>query len=266
MIRGVIFDLDGTLIRSQRVLPGVVETLIDLRRRGIPIVLLTNDSQQTPHEWAARLEHMGLRFAVNEIVTAAIVAAHVLEERFPGGKILAMGDAALFHALRARHLHLVEDGASSERADVVLLGADSHFDAHKLEVVCRHIWAGAIFYATNADRMRPVQEGFIPGTGAFVQAISFVTEVEAIVTGKPSLTAANIAIGRLGLPASEVVMVGDAPISDISMGKLAGMATVLVPNDGKTRPDPLALPMEQRPDVALANMSELVSWLERCAS
>ena len=49
-IKGFMFDLDGTLILSDRslggykVLPGAVEVLNELRKRGLPYVVLTNGS------------------------------------------------------------------------------------------------------------------------------------------------------------------------------------------------------------------------------
>lgn len=234
--------------------------LAEVRRRGFSLVLLTNDSQETPSSWGKRLADIGLLCATDEIITAATIAAHVVGERYPKSKVLAVGDRALVDALHARDVYVIDDG-SAEQADVVLVGMDSAFDQAKLQMVCRHIWAGAAFFATNADRRRPVEGGYVAGTGALVQAISFATEVEAVVTGKPSQTAAMFALERLGLSASDVILVGDAPISDISMGKSAGMTTVLTSSDGRTRTDPLSLPAEHRPDMALSNIREILPWL-----
>lgn len=46
MIKGVICDLDGFLVETWKTepLPGVVETLAELRRRGIPIAVATNQA------------------------------------------------------------------------------------------------------------------------------------------------------------------------------------------------------------------------------
>ena len=50
LAEGVMFDLDGTLILSDRqlgqyrLLPGAVELLEELDRRGLPFVALTNGS------------------------------------------------------------------------------------------------------------------------------------------------------------------------------------------------------------------------------
>ena len=60
-IKGFMFDLDGTLLLSDRslggyeVLPGAVEVLAELAAKSIPFVVLTNGSAYPPPEQAKRL-------------------------------------------------------------------------------------------------------------------------------------------------------------------------------------------------------------------
>ena len=64
-IKGFMFDLDGTLLLSDRslggyeVLPGAIAVLERLRERGIPFVVLTNGSAYPPAEQAAKLRGIG---------------------------------------------------------------------------------------------------------------------------------------------------------------------------------------------------------------
>ena len=57
-IEGLMFDLDGTLVLSDRsltgyqVLPGAIEVLAELNARGIPFVALTNGSAYPPAQQA----------------------------------------------------------------------------------------------------------------------------------------------------------------------------------------------------------------------
>ena len=59
-LTGVMFDLDGTLILSDhklgqyRLLPGAVELLEELDRRGLPFVALTNGSAYPAAQQAPR--------------------------------------------------------------------------------------------------------------------------------------------------------------------------------------------------------------------
>src|SRR3569832_563058 len=63
-IRGFMFDLDGTLLLSDRslggyeLLPGAIEVLSGLRERSIPFAVLTNGSAYQPTEQAARLQSL----------------------------------------------------------------------------------------------------------------------------------------------------------------------------------------------------------------
>ena len=60
-LSGFMFDVDGTLLLSDRslggyeLLPGAIETLGELAARGVPYVLLTNGSAYPPAEQAAKL-------------------------------------------------------------------------------------------------------------------------------------------------------------------------------------------------------------------
>ena len=62
-LKGFMFDLDGTLLLSDRslggyeLLPGAAEVLTTLRERAIPFVVLTNGSAYRPSEQAAKLRH-----------------------------------------------------------------------------------------------------------------------------------------------------------------------------------------------------------------
>jgi HAD superfamily hydrolase (TIGR01450 family) len=262
LVKGFVFDIDGTLIRGHRALPGAAELLRELRRRGLALVFLSNDSQETPQMWSRRLGNLGLDLGPSEIITAAILAAEAAATRFPGGKILAVGDAALSDALRSRQLRLLKEG-DAEQADCVVMGMDSTFDQRRLLLVCKQIWGGAFFIATNEDRRRPAENGYVPGTGPMVKAVAWASGVEPLVVGKPSANAALSALEKLGLPAAYVAMVGDQPETDIAMAKALGMMTILASNDGKTRFDPASLPPAQRPDLALAHLMELLAWLDK---
>ena len=65
-LSGFMFDVDGTLLLSDRslggyeALPGAAETLDALAARGVPYVLLTNGSAYPPAEQAGKLRKLGL--------------------------------------------------------------------------------------------------------------------------------------------------------------------------------------------------------------
>lgn len=262
MLKGIVFDIDGTLIRGNQALPGAAQALLELKRRGLLTVCLTNDSQETPEAWAKRLISLGFAIAPNGVITAGSLAAEIAANRFSQGTIFPVGDTALKNALEQKGLTLLGDD-DSQQADAVVMGMDPSFNQHKLKLVCRHIWNGAPWIATNIDRRRPTENGYVPGTGPMVKAVAWATQTEPLVVGKPSEIAANAALQRLGVSADQALMVGDQPEADIAMGKAARMHTALMLGD-KQKPGDLALlPQNQRPDVALDNLMDLLVWLDR---
>ena len=82
--KGFMFDVDGTLVLSDRalsgyeVLPGAVEVLATLQRRAIPFVLLTNGSAYPPAEQARRLRSVGLAVEDEQMLTPSSVAADLM--------------------------------------------------------------------------------------------------------------------------------------------------------------------------------------------
>ena len=79
--QGFMFDLDGTLILSDKslggytLLPGAVELLTELEQRGIPFLALTNGSAYPARQQAPRLRALGLPIPDERLFTPNSVAA-----------------------------------------------------------------------------------------------------------------------------------------------------------------------------------------------
>lgn len=232
-LRGVVFDLDGCLVKGQDAIPGAAKAVERLRASSVAVRYFTNDSSKTPAETARRLERAGISAHPGEVLTSAIVAARCASREHPGGRVLAVGGPALRGALEEAGLRLVED----ESAEVLVVGRDLELSYRKLEVACRAVWGGAVFIATNRDRRVPVADGFVPGTGAIVSAIAWATNRRPKVMGKPSVLAGRAAVESLGLDPAEVVVVGDGLDQDVRMGKAVGTRAVLVLSGASSRED-----------------------------
>src|SRR5579862_8430866 len=83
-LKGLMFDLDGTLLLSDRslgsyeILPGAVELLTELKRRDFPFVVLTNGSAYPPAEQAAKLRGFGLPVEDDCMLTPSSVGAALM--------------------------------------------------------------------------------------------------------------------------------------------------------------------------------------------
>jgi NagD protein len=60
MKHGYLIDMDGVVYRGAELIEGADYFVRQLRQRGIPFLFLTNNSQRTRRDVAARLARMGI--------------------------------------------------------------------------------------------------------------------------------------------------------------------------------------------------------------
>jgi HAD superfamily hydrolase (TIGR01450 family) len=249
-----MFDLDGTLIRGDRALPGAIDLVTQLRRAGTPIVFCTQDAEHANTAIADRLGHMGFQIEPNDIVSTGAVVAEHMATHYPGTTIQLIGTARQRNLLLSRGIQLSNDDGP---ARVLLLGLYPGFSARDFNVACRAVWDGAEFLAIANDRSLPTGDGLLPCTGAFVKAVEHATRRRARILGKPSAHVARAALRRLGQPSEAVLMVGDNIDIDIRMGKSVGCRTALVLSGSTSTEDIARVPARLRPDIVIDDVRML---------
>ncbi|MGE5553124.1 MAG: HAD-IIA family hydrolase [Betaproteobacteria bacterium] len=258
MIRGVIFDLDGTIYRGESLVPGAREALAALRSAGIRRVFLSNKPLERPAAYAAKLTRLGIPAEDSEVINSSRVLAAYLKKAMPGARLFVVGEPPLKEELAEAGLVIVED---SPAVDAVILAFDRTFDYHKLNQAFQAVkFHGAHLFATNADRSCPVDGGEIPDAAGVIAAVEATTgrKVE-LVAGKPSPLVVEAALDCLGVQATEALMVGDRLETDIAMGRAAGLKTALVLSGVTARRDLEASAV--RPDHVWESVAELPTVL-----
>jgi HAD superfamily hydrolase (TIGR01450 family) len=269
-ISGLMFDVDGTLLLSDRslggyeLLPGAAETLGALRERGVPFVLLTNGSAYPPAEQAARLRGVGLPVEDAQMITPSSVTAEHMSRRGIR-RALVLGTRGVGHALRERGIETTytgEPGASE--VDAVYVGWHPDCGMKDIEAACNAIWAGAKLYAASDVPFFATKQGRTIGyTFAIIGAIRRLTKAPVILTGKPSMHALRFVARRLGVPVRNLGVIGDDPIVEIIMARRGG-ATAFGVTTGVTTPDGWRnQPVLRRPHRVLASLSELLDIVPR---
>jgi len=251
--RGYILDLDGTVYRGERLIPGAQETIARLRRAGRRVVFLSNKPLEPRTSYAAKLTRLGVPTPAEDVITSVQALIHYLQNHLPGARVFVIGENALWEELRQAGIALTE---RIEEIEVVVAAFDRTLTYAKLNTAHQALVRGARFLATNADRTCPVEEGAIPdcaGVIAFLEATS-ERRVE-LVAGKPSPLILEAAVARLGVPLRECLMVGDRLATDMVMGQQAGMDTALVLT-GVTGREDLAR-SAVRPTYVLASIAEV---------
>src|SRR6516164_4668428 len=118
-IRAVLIDIDGVLTVSWKPLPGAVAALHRLRAAGVPLALVTNTTSRTRASIAGTLAAAGFPVTAGDILTAPVIAAAYLRDRYPGARCLLLNSGDIAQDLAGLTLARPDDSAP---ADVVLAG------------------------------------------------------------------------------------------------------------------------------------------------
>jgi NagD protein len=256
MKHGYLIDMDGVLYRGAELIPGADYFIGQLRARNIPFRLLTNNSQRTRRDVAAKLARMGIDVEEEHVFTCAMATARFLARQRAGGTAFVIGEGGLLTALHQNGYAVVD-----HEPDYVVVGEGRTFNLELVEAAVRMIQGGAKLVATNLDPNCPTQSGLRPGCGAMVAMLETATGVKAFSPGKPSPLMMRAARKELGLATDETTMIGDTMETDILGGVQLGLHTVLVLSGG-TRLEDLAR-YAYEPQMVVESLAELAELLDR---
>ena len=226
MFKGFIFDLDGTIYRSDQLIPGADGVIRLLRENKRKVVFLSNKPIQTREDYAAKLTQLGIPTQSEEVINSTFVMTNYLKKIAPQARLFVVGETPFIEELKRAGFKITDE---PKEIEYVVVAFDRTFDYQKLNVAFQAIKFGAHFVATNPDRTCPVEGGEIPDCAGMIAAIEAVTgkKVEIIV-GKPSPLIIQTALEVMALKPEDCILIGDRLETDIKMGRESGMATGIV--------------------------------------
>lgn len=248
-------DMDGVLVHEEEAIPGADRLIAALRARGIPFLVLTNNSIYTRRDLAARLRASGLDIPEESIWTSALATAKFLEDQRPGGSAFVIGEAGLTTALHQSGYTLTE-----RDPDYVVLGETRTYSFERITHAIRLIENGARFIATNPDATGPSPDGSLPATGAVAALITRATQREPYYVGKPNPLMMRSALNAIDAHSETTAMIGDRMDTDIVSGLEAGLETLLVLTGVSTRASAELFPF--RPSRILDSVADLAKEIE----
>jgi 4-nitrophenyl phosphatase len=223
-ISGLILDMDGVLWRDRTPIGNLSAIFTEIKRRKLKVVLATNNATLRAEQYVQKLAGFGVQVSQEQIVNSAQAVANYLLERHPrGGPVYVVGEQGVVEELAAHGFH-----QSEEQPVAVVVGLDRKITYEKLLKACLLIRAGTPFIGTNPDKTLPVPAGLAPGAGAFVAAVQAATDQTPVMIGKPGPELYLQALKRMGLPAQDVLVVGDRLETDIAGAQRLGCRTGLV--------------------------------------
>jgi 5'-nucleotidase len=255
MRHGYLIDMDGVVYRGHELIPGAERFVRLLRERELPFLFLTNNSQRTRRDVAAKLARMGVEVEEKHIFTCAMATARFLAQQKKKGTAFVIGEGGLLTALHENGYAIVD-----QDPDYVVVGEGRTFNLEMVEAAVRMILRGAKLIATNLDPNCPTASGLRPGCGAMVAMLEAATGTRAFSVGKPSPVIMRAARKELGLTTDETTIIGDTMETDILGGVQLGFHTILVLSGGSARDD---LPhFAYGPEKVVDSVADLADFLE----
>lgn len=262
---GWVLDVDGCLVRTAKAggvdgapIKGAADFLNWLAASGKRTIVCTNASQRPVAHYAAHLRAIGLAIKDENMMTAAVAAAHHIRAFHAEGPVVALGEDGLFEALDAAGVRRAKAG---DIPKAVIVGAADRYESRDINAACLAIADhDAAFYVTVDTPWFYGGAGrSVASSTAIARAIEGVTGKRPVTCGKPSAVLADVLRARLG--GGDIVIVGDMASIEMRMAREMGALGVLVLSGGAAAKDIPGLPESDRPHLVADDVGALLTML-----
>nr|CAB3252202.1 haloacid dehalogenase-like hydrolase domain-containing protein 2 [Phallusia mammillata] len=217
-LKAVLVDLSGTLHIDKQPIAGSHEALAKLRRSNLKVKFVTNTTKECLNSLYLRLQDMDFDIKLSEIFTSLTAARRLVESKGMRPYLMLTDSAKQDF-----------EGLTTDEPNCVVMGlSPGHFEYESMNKALNLLLGGCDLIAINKARYFKRTNDLALGTGAFVTALEFATDKQAIVVGKPEKRFFHSAIEDLGCKPDECVMVGDDVRDDVGGAINAGMHGILV--------------------------------------
>lgn len=247
-IKAVLFDISGVLYESNQIIAGALECVQFLRNQDLKIRFVTNTASQNSAQITSRLLRMGITLEEGELFTAPLAARHYIVER-------ALRPFCLIH----KNLQADFNNIQQSQPNAVLLGdAREGLSYANLNIAFQLCKQGAPLIAIGMNKYFSEHGKLLLDAGAFVHAIEWAADCQAVIMGKPNAAFYQQVVHSLEYRPEQCLMVGDDVLSDVKGAVDAGLQAALV-RTGKYRiQDELDCP-ESAPIIdSIAHLPELL--------
>jgi phospholysine phosphohistidine inorganic pyrophosphate phosphatase len=254
----VLLDLDGVVYVGDEPVPGAAATVDWLARAGMPHCFLTNTTSRPRQALVDKLAGMGVAAEPDQLLTPAVAAVSWLRGHDIARPAVFAPDAT---AAELAELDPLPDDAERGAGAVVIGDLGEGWDFPTLNRALRLLMSDADvpLVALGMTRYWRAEDGLRLDAGAFVRALEYAAGRTAVVLGKPDPAFYGTAVEALGLPADQVVMVGDDVLTDVGGAQRAGLTGVLVRTGKFSESD---LDGDVTPDAVLDSVADLPRWWE----
>lgn len=270
-VRGFVIDLDGTLAlgdsRGQGLVPikGALEFVERLNKAGTPYTVFTNGTLRTPKETAQKLRAAGFDVPDGQAMTPSSVAADYFARR-EISPVLVLGCEGVWRPLKEAGVEVVLPSEYRRNASAVYVGWYREFTMQCVEAAFDAVMNGAELFSASNVPFFAASNGRALGTSFMIcTMLKGLTKKSAKVIGKPSAEALHFAARVLGLPQSQIAIVGDDPLCEMRLAHYGKALAVGVTTGTATRSHFEAQPDRFRPHLIVDDLGELLDTVRGSA-
>ncbi len=252
-MQALLFDMDGVLYNGSVPIPGASQSLAWVRQQKIPHLFVTNTTSRARPVLVEKLKSLDIFTVEDQIFSPPRATALWLrtQERGPVALFVPPATHSEFDGFPILPSH-AETGA--RYVVVGDLGRLWTFDTLNRAFRLLQSNPEAELIALGLTRFWQAEDGLRLDTAPFVAALENATRRKALVFGKPAEAFFAAAVAKLGVPAGEVLMVGDDIEVDVTGAQKSGLKGALV-RTGKFRP--IDLTGSFHPDFVLGSVADL---------
>ena len=250
-----VLDMDGTVYLGEKAIPGAVEFISELNRRGIKYRFLTNNSSNRRDAYSARLKRLGFDVEPSSVLTSTVATIRYILKNHPGKSVYPIGVPGFVEEVKEAGITVDEDDP-----DIVLLAFDRTITYDKINRAYNLLKRGKTFIATHPDDLCPTEDGYDIDIGPFIRMFEQMSGTSAIVIGKPNRSMLEMAASEMDCDIDDIVMVGDRLYTDIRMAVDAGVVSVAVLSGETTEKDIAESPI--KPTFVCNSVIDILSVIE----
>ncbi|MBU2710493.1 TIGR01458 family HAD-type hydrolase [Zooshikella harenae] len=216
--KALLIDLSGVLYVGDEPIPEAVTTLEKLRSMDLVLRFVTNTATQNHQNIITKLHKMGYKIDSQELFTAPIAAKQYI-------KANNLRPFCLIHeALKEDFSEL-----DQHQPNCILLGdAREQLNYRTLNKAFQLCMAGSLLIGIGKNKYFKDKQGLMLDAGAFIHALEWAANTQAIIMGKPSYTFFTQAVRSTTFSPKECLMIGDDVESDVIGAMNAGLGGCLV--------------------------------------
>ena len=249
-----ILDLDGTVYLDGKLFDGLLDEILDLNKKGIRFIFLTNNTSTSKATYIKKLNDIGLNFVdkSNILTPIDVFLDFAKNESYRSAFYLLPSEVIEYIELNEGPIH------TKKNPDIVLVGFDKELNYNKLIDACKLINDGVNVYSTHIDLACPTINGPIPDCGSIVKLLESTTNTSILFNfGKPSNLMSLYLRKMLNNTSLETTFLGgDRLYTDIKLGSLMGIDTLLVDTGEKT----VFYKDSPKPTYHFNNLSSFIKW------